>query len=85
MRYKRVLISGVLLVSMFEEGKVIHAKCVKGLPSGTKFCYSFPYENYGIYIVVEHELFPELKNGDEIPLFVDRPEMEIIRTQENEE
>lgn len=67
MRLKRVGISGVLLTNMFEDGLEIHAKIIKGLPKGTQFMYSIPSANYGIEIVVQHESFDDLKDGDLIP------------------
>lgn len=45
-----------------------HIKCISGLPEGTKFCYSIPDTLYGIWIVVEHESFPLLKEGEIIPI-----------------
>ena len=44
---------------------------VQGLPQGTKFCYIIPDTIYGAWMVVEHESFEELKDGDIIPDFGD--------------
>lgn len=69
MKYKRVRISGVFLTNLSVEGQESHAKCIKGLPEGTKFVYAIPEPANGIWMVVEHESFPELKDGDIIPEF----------------
>ena len=77
MRYRRVLISGYLLVSLMQEGNIIHAKCIKGLPEGTRFAYAIPDTVHGIWIVVEHESFDLLKDCDIIPEHP-RPELERL-------
>lgn len=78
MKYKKILVNGEFLIKMSEENNIIHARCIKGLPEGTKFCYSIPTnEYYGIYIVIEHESFPNLNEGDLIPN-MDDPVWEAI-------
>lgn len=74
MRYKRVIISGEFFTMLATENNEIHAKCVNGLPKGTRFRYVIPEPYYGVAMVVEHESFPELKDGDEIPTFEPKPE-----------
>lgn len=68
MRYRRVQIWAQLLVESFVENSEYHIRCIKGLPSGTKFCYTYPTDEYNIWMVVTHESFDELKNGDIIPI-----------------
>ena len=70
MRYKRFAISALFLTRLFEEGAINDRfKCVKGLPKDTRFVHLIQnITDYGlIYLVVEHESFPELKVGEEIP------------------
>ena len=69
MRYKKVLLSGYFFIELFTEGNIIHAECVLGFPKGTKFVYSFTDQYRGIYIIIEHESFSLLEDGDEIPNF----------------
>lgn len=75
MRYKKILVSGQLLVNVFTFGQTNLVKCIKGLPEGTNFAYSIPDTINGIWLVVSHSSFDELKDGDLIPEFP-RPEME---------
>jgi len=77
MRYKKILISGILLTRIMEKGYTFHAKCVEGIPKDSKFCYSIPDTINGIWIVIEHESFPELADGDIIPIF-DKPMFEAL-------
>jgi len=67
----------MMLVRIFTTGIERTVKCIRGLPDGTKFCYSIPDTNYGIWLVVEHASFEELKDGDLIPEFP-HPEMEAV-------
>lgn len=76
-RYMRITVSGQFLTLAAIEGHEVHAKCVKGLPEGTVFKYAIPDAAYGISMVVEHESFAELKDGDLIPIF-ERPLMENL-------
>lgn len=76
-RYKRMLIQGFWLTHLFTEGEITNCKCISGLPEGSKFCYSIPDVYYGIWIVIEHSSFPELKDCDEIPI-MESPMMERI-------
>lgn len=68
-RYKKVLISGWFLAEQAIEGSEHNFKTIKGLPSGTKFAYAIPSDTYGIWIVVEHDSFPEVQDGTIIPEF----------------
>lgn len=77
MRYKRIRLSGVFMTMMFTNGVLPHAKVTNGLPEGTRFAYSIPDTDYGVWIVVEHHSFPELKDGDVIPI-LEPPLCELI-------
>lgn len=67
MRYKRFKLNIDFLVTRFVEGMEFHYKCIQGLPEGTKYVRA-GHDWYGdVWVTVEHESFPELKNGDEIP------------------
>ncbi len=68
MRYKKVLIHGKLFVDFCTAGFETHVKCVQGLPEGTRFAYAIPETAYGIWIIVEHESFPLLNDGELIPI-----------------
>ena len=68
MKYRRIQISGLMLIHLCGVGNIFHSKCIEGLPIGARFAYCLPDSVYGIYIVVEHESFDELKDGDEIPI-----------------
>jgi hypothetical protein len=67
MKYMRVNISGQFLVNLSIEGVILDAICSKGLPEGTKFAYSIPNTHNGIWLIVEHDSFRELENGELIP------------------
>lgn len=69
MRYMRVKFYTPFLMELLIQDKIIHAQVIKGLPIGTKFCYFLSSQYYTLELVVTHESFPELKDGDEIPLF----------------
>lgn len=73
-RMKRILISGHFLVSLMEEGEILHAKCIKGLPKDCRFLWSIPDTWNGIWIVIEHPSFEEINDGDIIPIFEHKPE-----------
>lgn len=77
MRYRKLLISGQMLVNIFTLGQTSLVKCIKGLPEGTRFAYAIPDTHYGIWMVVSHSSFDELKDGDLIPEFP-HPEMETV-------
>jgi hypothetical protein len=49
------------------QGSVIHLKIVHGLPVGTKFVRIVEDGVYGISIVIEHNSFKELEDGELIP------------------
>lgn len=68
MRYRRVVLSGELLVAIFTQNQIHTIRCIQGVPEGTKFKYAISEPVYGISIVIEHPSFKELKDGDEIPL-----------------
>lgn len=67
MRYRKVMINGDFLCMMLTEGNEIKHKCIKGLPAGSRFAYSFTDGYHAIWMVIEHESFDELKSGDIIP------------------
>jgi len=69
--------SGAFLVNIMEEGLKVTVKCVKGVPKGTSFKYSIPDAYYGIWLVIENESFPLLKDGDEIPI-MDKPLFDTV-------
>jgi hypothetical protein len=70
----RVIIYGQILIDMVTKGAEHHIKCIEGLPEGTMFRYATNEPLFGIAIVVEHQSFKDLKEGDEIPIFP-RPEI----------
>lgn len=78
MKAKRILISGILLTKVMVAGEETKMRCVKGLPPGTRFLYGYPEANYGIWLVVVHDSFPELKDGELIPEWTPLPEFERI-------
>ena len=61
-------VSGVFLTGICINGKLPTIEVTEGLPEGTKFAYAIPDMTYGIWMVVEHESFPELKDGEIIPV-----------------
>lgn len=70
-RLKKVLISGDLLVRIMTTGDHPAIR-VNGLPDGARFIHAIPDTPYnsrhGVFaLVIAHESFPALKNGDEIP------------------
>jgi len=72
MRYMRVRISTRILLDLLTEGKEVHARCIRGLPKGAKFCYSIPSTDYiCIDFVFEHPDFEVIPMGHSIPIFPD--------------
>ena len=69
MRYKVVRINHAFLMMMFTQDAQHLFKVTKGLPEGTKFCYVMRSDVYSIDLVVTHESFEELQDGDVIPMF----------------
>ena len=69
MKYVRVRISTHLLMDIFTNENIINVRIKQGLPIGCRFCYVIPSDTYGIDIVVSHESFRELKDGEKIPKF----------------
>lgn len=67
MKYMRVRVHAGYIVDMLTYGSIFYCRCIEGLPVGTKFVYAIPDTMYGIWIVVEHESFDELKQGQIIP------------------
>ena len=67
MRYKRFKAHLDFIVKSCIEGKEYHFKCIKGLPEGTKYIRAGHDELANIFVIVEHESFPEVKYGDLIP------------------
>lgn len=65
------------MVNLFSEGMNNHTKCISGLPKGTKFVYAIPDTTYGVWMIVEHESFDLLNEGDMIPVH-NRVEMEKV-------
>lgn len=76
MRYRRVRISHQILMDMFVTGNHINVQVIRGLPSDARFRYITSGSIFGIDIVVEHEDFDDLNDGDEIPI---HPEIEISK------
>jgi len=68
MKYRRVRISSERLIGMFITDREFHIRVKEGLPKGTKFIHLTSNQIYGVDIVVEHESFDSLKDGDTIPL-----------------
>ena len=70
MHYRLVPVAGLVLVRMMEEGRQSHVRCINGLPSGTRFveariAWDQPPQ---VLLLVEHESFDRLREGDVIPL-----------------
>lgn len=63
-------VSGDLAAALFTEGRVhqFRALVQNGLPKGARYvrCYDAP-EADKLYLVFEHESFPELNHGEVIP------------------
>lgn len=58
-----------ILLKFLECGETFTTLVKEGLPSDCKFCYAIPTYCYGIFdFVIEHESFPELVSGAEIPV-----------------
>lgn len=72
MRYKRFKAHIQFITNSCIEGKTYTFKCVKGLPEGVKYVRAGHDFEGNIFVIVEHESFPEIKNGDLIP------ELEIL-------
>lgn len=67
MRYRLLDIHRVLFLHMLEEGEK-HYKVVKNpLPAGVKFIRAGHDFIGRLILVLEHESFDEVKEGDEIP------------------
>jgi hypothetical protein len=68
MKFMRVTVSMKLIMDLLTTGNEVHIRVIEGLPEGTKFAYMMPSLEYGrMELVVEHESFPELRNGQLIP------------------
>lgn len=67
MKYKRIKIPLATLIFWFTENKEYHFKCVQGLPENSKYVRAGHNQDGDMFIIVEHESFPELKHGDIIP------------------
>ncbi len=70
MKYMRVRLNRPILMHMLTEGSVINVIVRKGLPDGAEFRYIIE-GTAGIDLVVEHDSFEQLKDGDVIPIFPD--------------
>ena len=72
-RRVRITVSGDVLSWMLHEGHRLEPTVVQnGLPPESKYVYCFddPNGSEGPYLslVFEHESFPDVKNGDPIPI-----------------
>ncbi len=78
MKLARITVSSGFLVDMMTKGKEFHFRCLEGLPKGTQFVRVTPRNDlHGIDIIVMHESFRDLQDGDIIPE-LDRPIFERI-------
>jgi hypothetical protein len=68
MKYARVTIDSELLMALLTKGPIIHLKVLNGLPKGTKLRYITSNQVLSIDIIVEHESFKSLSDGEEIPI-----------------
>lgn len=76
MKLRKVRISTIFLLDMMTESYTTNFKTMKGLPKGCEF-HSVIYDGiFGFEIIVRHESFEELKDGDEIPR---HPDIELWR------
>ena len=66
MKLVRVSIAPFFLELMVCTGELPRVS-IKGLPPGSRFCYSYANDNYKHNLVFTHESFRELKDGEEIP------------------
>lgn len=69
MKLMFVRIHTEFLLDWMTNGKTHLFKVTNGLPQGTKFCYTIHDDFYAFKIVVSHDSFPELKDGEIIPEF----------------
>lgn len=69
MKLKRLRISMWLFLDMLKEGNdFIDVRVTKGIPSNCKFQYVIQTELANIFdMVIYHDSFPELNDGDPIP------------------
>jgi len=70
MKYMRVRLSHLFLMHFLTDGSVINIIVHKGLPEGAEFRYLIK-GTAGVDIVVEHDSFEKLNDGDVIPIFPD--------------
>ncbi len=80
MRYRRIKVHGQIFINIFCERFNAHIRCVSGLPEGTRFAYAVPTqpEDYGCWIVVEHESFDLIPDGGLIPEHTPMPNVEVV-------
>ena len=69
MRYKRVAVTNQFFLGIMVEGNSYNFQVTKGVPKNTRVISVHPdISRIGVVeVVVEHESFPDLKEGDEIP------------------
>lgn len=75
MRYRRLVIDGQMLINLLTQGTEHRYAVLIGLPAGTKFIYAIPESVIGVSLVIEHETFELLDNGDPIPIHIPHPEL----------
>ena len=78
MRFRRVRINHRILLAIFTQGSEIGLTVVEGIPPNAKFIRITSDEVAGIDIIVEHESFTELNDGDIVPF---HPEIRIKKWQ----
>lgn len=72
MKWKRIRINLTVFMRIMTQDAVINVKTLKGIPTGTQFINLCVYPHIGmIEMIIQHESFPDLKQGDEIPLHED--------------
>ncbi len=80
MRVKRLLVSPEFIVDMSKNGGV-HVETTNGLPEDAKYVSQyFDPERACISIVIKSESFPEIAQGDIIPV-IENPAFRTIRDE----
>lgn len=66
MRYKYVRTHLPFIINTFIQNKESHFRCVVGLPEGTKYIRAGHDYMGNMYMIVEHESFPDIDENSEI-------------------
>ncbi|HLG70356.1 MAG TPA: hypothetical protein VK009_08035 [Chloroflexota bacterium] len=78
-RYKRIGITPRLVETLCQQDALILARCVAGLPPGTRFvAVERPVLDTAIWLIVEHASWPVVADGEEIPAFL--PEYKQVQS-----